>query len=113
MPLATQISVIQVFERANVRAACKSVKAFVQEDPLFAPKACGFTYNIFPINVGQASQASPILSPSVSVCVGLKILGQLSHTSPLPSLSVSVCVGFTILEQLSQASPIPSPSVSF
>src|SRR5271169_5238160 len=59
---------------------------------------------------GLGSQASPIPSPSVSVCEGLATVGQLSHASPTPSPSVSVWALLETVGQLSHASATKSPS---
>ena len=66
---------------------------------------------------GQASQASPLPSLSVSVCCGLASCGQLSMPFGMPSPSRSFASGVvqeSVLSsgQGSQASPSPSPSVS-
>ncbi len=68
--------------------------------------------------IGQGSHASPLPSPSVSVCPGLGTVGQLSDAlgTPSPSMSLgSKDVQVVVLAsrgQGSQASPRPSPSKS-
>src|SRR5437660_719442 len=67
--------------------------------------------------LGQASQASPLPSPSESTWLALETVGQLSATLGTPSPSMSL--GSTGPQELvgsngqgSHASPRPSPSAS-
>ena len=64
------------------------------------------------LSAGQWSQASPILSPSVSSWSELRIDGQLSQASPTPSPSASFWLGFGVVRQLSMISLVPSLSKS-
>src|SRR5882724_1589592 len=61
---------------------------------------------------GQASQRSPMPSPSLSAWPSLNTAGQLSQASPNPSWSLSVWRGLGMRRQLSIVSITPSPSVS-
>ena len=61
---------------------------------------------------GQWSQASPILSLSVSTWFVLLVVGQLSQASPTPSPSASFWLGFGVVRQLSMISFVPSLSIS-
>ena len=71
--------------------------------------------------MGQLSQASPSVSESELVWVGLATVGQLSQAFPFPSPSVSVWVEFETVGQLSffpvlgglKAFPAQMPSLSW
>ena len=60
----------------------------------------------------SGSQASPIVSPSVSSCVKFETKMQLSHASPTPSESTSDWLAFGTDGQLSVRFCTPSPSSS-